>query len=131
MVNITLERPAPVGHYDIVTDFVAPGASVRVFRMRGVGERIEPHVHHCSAQVYLVLEGEVRITLDGVEHFLAPYQALSVPIGISHSAVPLEGEAVLANISVPPLRFDDQLPPERPALPPDFRLPHPGVDLED
>lgn len=131
MVNVVLERPQPVGTYEILTDFVTPSASIRVFRIRGVAQRIEPHVHHHSAQVYLVLAGEARIMVDGVEHFLRPYQALSVPIGVAHSAVPVGEVAVLANISTPPLRVDDQLPPDAPATPPDFELPGPGADMED
>jgi mannose-6-phosphate isomerase-like protein (cupin superfamily) len=131
MVNITLERPTPVGTYDILTDFLTNDAGVRVFRMGGVAQRIEPHVHHRSAQIYVVLEGEARITVDGVEHFLRPYQALAVPVGVPHSAAALGPEAVLANISTPPLRFDDQLPPDRPVTPPDFELPRPGSDVED
>jgi|GEM_PF-951143 len=131
MGSTTLERPVPVGTYELLTDFVAQNASIRIFRMHGAGERVEPHVHHKSAQIYLLLEGAARITVDGVDHVLHPYQAFSVPVGVPHAAVPIGEEAVLANISVPPLRFDDQLPPDTPAAPPDFELPGPGADLED
>jgi len=130
-MSVTAERITPVGKYDILTDYVTPGASVRVFRIHGAGERIDQHIHHKSTQIYLSIQGAARITVDGVEHIVGPYEALTVCPGIAHGAVPVGEEAILANISIPALEFDDQLPVEQDLEPPDWKLPGEGTDLED
>lgn len=128
---MSTERPIPVGRYEIVQDFVMPGASVRVFQMEGSAERIEQHIHHKSTQIYLSIAGEARIAVDGVEHLLSPYEALAVYPGSAHGATPVGTRAILANISIPALANDDQLPVSEQPEPPDMRLPRIGSDYDD
>jgi mannose-6-phosphate isomerase-like protein (cupin superfamily) len=125
------DRPIPVGIYQLLQDFECPAASVRVFRLEGERDAVGSHVHRRSAQVYVALRGTVMVDVDGVETVLAPYQALAVWPGEGHSASAVGGEAVLMNISVPPLRADDQVAVAHTADSPDLRLPREGGDIED
>ena len=124
-------RPAPVGRYELVQDYETRNASVRVIRMDGEVERVEQHVHHKSMQIYLVIAGEARITIDGVEHLMGPFEMISVYPGTAHGAAPAGETAILANISVPPLEADDQLPVVEEPEPPDLKLPLIGSDFDD
>lgn len=121
---MTEQRPAPVGLYHILQDFECPTASVRVFRMKPGSEAIAGHVHHRSMQIYVAIEGTVLIDVDGVETTLTPYQAFPVWPGRQHSASPTGGEAVLMNISIPPLAADDQVPVPAHYEPNDMKLPN-------
>ncbi len=129
---MTNPRPAPVGLYQILQDFECPTASVRVFRMTSSGDAVAGHIHRRSMQIYVALEGSVLVDVDGVETLLEPYGALPVWPGSRHSATPAGADAVLMNISIPPLAADDQIAsplPQHEA--PDMVLPHSGDDLED
>ncbi len=103
------DRPAPVGRYEVLQDFECPTASVRVLRLAGTAEHIEQHVHRRSMQIYLGIEGQARIVVDGVEHLIGPYEALPVWPGSEHGAIAGSREATLVNISIPPLSADDQV----------------------
>jgi len=127
----TAQRPIPVGKYEILQDYETKAASVRVFRMEGSVERIEQHVHHHSTQIYMVIAGEARITVDGVDHTLLPFETLAVYPGTAHGAAPVGPQAILANISIPPLAADDQLPVAGEPEPPDLKLPKVGSDYDD
>jgi len=129
---MTSTRPTPVGLYHLLTDFECPAASVRVFRMRGEGDAVGSHVHRRSMQMYLAIEGTVVVEVDGVETVLKPYEVLAVWPGSVHRASPLDGEAVVANISIPPLGADDQVPIATVPEPPDRQLPQgDDADVED
>lgn len=128
---MTDQRPIPVGQYRVLQDFECPTASVRVFRLGGPMESIDQHVHRRSMQIYVSVAGRARITVDGVEHVLEPYDAFAVWAGTPHGAAPFDGEATIMNISVPPLEADDQLPVTPLAEPADMRIPGAGTDLED
>ena len=104
------ERPAPVGLYDLLQDFQCAAASVRVLRLGGTGDAVGGHIHHHSMQIYLALQGTVIIDIDGTETVLEPYACLEVPANQVHSATPVGGDAVVVNISIPPLGTDDQVP---------------------
>ena len=109
------ERPANVGHYQILEDLEAPDASVRVIQMTGA-EEVECHVHQRSAQIYVALVGKVVVLCDGEETVLEPYRAFPVPRQSSHGVKPYgHGPAVVLNVSVPPLEADDQVPTLSPA----------------
>lgn len=125
-----VQRPTPVGLYQLLQDFDCPAASVRVFRMDGERDAVASHVHRRSTQIYVALRGTVMIDVDGMETVLAPYQALAVWPGQAHSASAIGGEVILMNISAPPLAADDQVPVAAIAEPPDLRLPHDGGDLQ-
>lgn len=124
---MTAARPTPVGLYHLLTDFECPAASVRVLRMSGEGDAVGSHVHRRSAQIYVALEGSVAVEVDGVEHILRPYETLAVWPGSVHRASPVDGEAVVMNISVPPLGADDQLPVAAPTGTEDPSLPAGGA----
>jgi mannose-6-phosphate isomerase-like protein (cupin superfamily) len=129
---MTSTRPTPVGLYHLLTDFECPAASVRVFRMRGEGDAVGSHVHRRSMQMYLAIEGTVVVEVDGVETVLKPYEVLTVWPGSVHRASPLDGEAVVANISIPPLGADDQVPATSVPEPADRQLPRgSAADVED
>jgi mannose-6-phosphate isomerase-like protein (cupin superfamily) len=123
-------RPPKVGAYELLEDFEAQDASIRVIKMGG-GEDVQPHIHQRCAQIYLAIEGEAVVVCDGVETRLHPYRAVRVPRGSAHGVRPINGPAIVANISVPPLQPDDQvatLPSYETA---DMRLPGPAGDVED
>lgn len=112
---MTTQRPALVGNYELLQDFDAAPASVRVFRLAGGAQAVQRHLHHHSAQIYVAIQGRVAIERDGVEVEIAPYEAVVVNPGTVHGARPIDGTAVVMNISVPPLAADDQTPVTGPA----------------
>lgn len=60
------------------------------------------HRHDRVENVYLVLEGHVRVVLDGVEHLLDPGDAAFIPRGVPHSASNVgEGDALLVEVYAP------------------------------
>lgn len=110
---MSAQRPVPVGNYSLLEDYECPSASVRVIRMVGGGERVDPHIHRRSMQLYVAISGQVVVESDGVEHLLEPYRPLAVWPGSPHGVRPVNGEAVVMNISIPPLGADDQGPLEK------------------
>jgi mannose-6-phosphate isomerase-like protein (cupin superfamily) len=126
------ERPPQVGNYELVTDYESDEMTVRIFRMVAGAERVEPHVHQRSAQVYVPLVGQVAVEVDGVQRIVNPYHAHRVAAGRAHSARPVSGTVIVMNISVPPLRADDQVPAAAAApATPDMALPNGGGDVDD
>ncbi len=128
---MTSRRPEPVGTYEILQDFETPTASIRVFRMSTQAEAVGGHVHRRSMQIYVALAGTIAIDVDGVETRLQPYQALTVWPGSVHSATSVEPDAVLMNISIPPLGADDQSPLSPSHVAPDMRLPRGAADIDE
>lgn len=124
-------RPKPVGHYEVMEDFVTPQASIRIIRMRGEGMEVETHVHHRTTQIYVALEGRVGVVRDGIEVVLEPYAAMTVPVGREHGARPIDGEAIVMNISVPPLAVDDLAPMAVVTKSADFKLPENEDQVDD
>ena len=104
------KRPPMVGSYELLLDFESADLSVRVFRLEPTAGAVDLHVHRHTNQTYVVLEGNAVISRDGLEDTLGPHQAATVEVGTVHGARASGGEAVLMNISVPPLRIDDQVP---------------------
>ncbi len=124
-------RPPQVGNYELMTDYESDEMTVRIFRMVAGAERIEPHVHQRSAQVYVPLVGQVAIEVDGVETVVNPYHVHRVAAGRAHAARPAAGTVIVMNISVPPLRADDQIPLAAAPEPASMSLPRSGGDVED
>ena len=110
---MTTPRPAQVGLYQVLQDYAGPTASVRVFKLKAGADAVGLHVHKKSAQIYVALEGMVVVDVGGQETALKPFDVLQVPAGAAHGASPAGGDAVLMNISVPPLEADDQVPVSR------------------
>jgi quercetin dioxygenase-like cupin family protein len=108
-ITMTSPRPARVGVYELLQDFEARDASIRIFRLQQGAQNVESHVHERSAQIYVALEGRVAIEHDGAETTLTPYEAFAVQPGVVHGARSVDESAVVMNISVPPLEADDQV----------------------
>jgi len=128
---MTAPRPTLVGAYELLQDFDAVPASVRVFRLSTSAEAVQRHLHHHSTQIYVALEGRAAIDRDGAITEITPYEAIVVTPGTVHGAHPVGGPAIVMNISVPPLAADDQFAVADDQLPPDLRLPRGDSDIED
>lgn len=105
--------------------------SIRVLRMDSDAQKIAPHLHHRSAQTYIALEGRALVVCDGVEHVIEPFEVVSIPVKSLHTARALSGHAIVMNISVPPLRADDQSPTLTAMETPDMRMPASESDVDD
>ena len=81
---MTDTRPPQVGNYELMTDYESNEMTVRIFRMVAGVERVEPHVHQRSAQVYVPLVGQVTVEVDGVETIVNPYHVHRVAAGRAH-----------------------------------------------
>ena len=128
---MTATRPPIVGLYRLLQDFTSNEASIRIVRVASGGHSVEPHVHQRSKQFYVALEGRVVIEIDGVETELAPYDVIAVPRGSMHAARSAGNEAVVLNLSVPPLEPDDQVAVHPDIYRSDLALPRTDADLED
>lgn len=128
---MTDTRPPQVGNYELMTDYESNEMTVRIFRMVAGVERVEPHVHQRSAQVYVPLVGQVTVEVDGVETTVNPYHVHCVAAGRAHSARPATGTVIVMNISVPPLEANDQVPVAEVSDPGSMPLPKAGGDVDD
>lgn len=60
------------------------------------------HFHTSAENVYHVLDGRVRIRIDGVDHDAGPGDTVFIPPGVPHSATNIgEGDARLLEIYAP------------------------------
>lgn len=60
------------------------------------------HRHDSSENVYYILQGDVRVRIDGVDHDLRPGMAVFIPPGVPHSAANVgDTEARLLEIYTP------------------------------
>lgn len=60
------------------------------------------HLHTAAENVYHVLEGRVRIRIDGVDHDAGPGDTVFIPPGVPHSATNMgDGDARLLEIYAP------------------------------
>lgn len=60
------------------------------------------HLHTASENVYHVLDGRIRIRIDGVDHDAGPGDTVFIPPGVPHSATNIgEGDARLLEIYAP------------------------------
>jgi mannose-6-phosphate isomerase-like protein (cupin superfamily) len=58
---------------------------------RARGLIAQPHVHARQTERHEVIEGSMRLTIDGREHVLRPGDATDVPPGVSHRQRPSGG----------------------------------------
>ena len=103
-------RPRQVGQYEVIQDFQTSGLSIRIIRMDLATAAIGRHVHHKCEQVYVVMEGEVTVLRGDERLELGLHDVAAIPHGVPHGAFPRQGNAVVMNISTPPLDPDDQVP---------------------
>ena len=83
-----------------------PGAvaSVHLVDIRADAAR---HHHQVQTEVYVVLEGEGEIEVDGVLHPVRPLTAIYLPPGVRHRA---HGNLRILNLVVPPYDPADEHP---------------------
>lgn len=125
------QRPPMVGRYQLLLDYECPDATVRILRLKAGEQAVEQHLHHHTDQIYVTLEGEAVISNEGVDVPLPRYHATTVTRGSLHAARAVAGEAVVINISVPPLRADDQKAAHPDLARNDLSMPSMDSDLED
>lgn len=77
-----------------------PGAAASV-HLVDVGTDAALHHHRRQTEIYVVLEGEGAIELDGVRHAVRPLSVIRIVPGVRHRAL---GRLRLLNVVVP--RFD-------------------------
>lgn len=89
-----------------VFDIVGPaeGSSLD-FHLNAIRSGAGPgpyHLHTSSENIYYVLEGRVRLRIDGVDHEVEPGDAAFIPPGIPHSvSVVDDGAARVIEIHTP------------------------------
>ncbi len=110
---MTGPRPPRVGNYDLLEDFETDDATVRVLRMAPAGQSIQQHLHEKTTQIYVALQGRVRVEVEGKTVDLEPYRATVIPAGKAHGAGAVGETAILINTSIPPLAAADQIPAPR------------------
>jgi len=78
--------------------FLSPDNSVATVHLVDISADSRPHYHQRLTEIYLVLEGEGHLELDGEIVPLRPLTAVLIKPGCRHRAV---GTLRIANISVP------------------------------
>jgi mannose-6-phosphate isomerase-like protein (cupin superfamily) len=63
------------------------------------------HYHRTMTEIYVVLEGEGEIELDGVRHPVKPLTAVYLPPGCRHRAI---GRLRILNLPIPPFDPSDE-----------------------
>src|SRR4051794_309011 len=58
---------------------------------RARGLITQPHVHLHQAERHEVIEGSMRLVIEGREHLLGPGDAMEVPAGAEHTQIPGKG----------------------------------------
>jgi len=111
----TMPVDCPYGHVQrIVTGGEGGVANVHVVRVT----EGKPHVHAGYHEVYYVLAGRGRMTLDGREHALRPGAVAVVPAGVAHALAAEPGETLeFVIFGTPPMPIDDDRARPRPPAP--------------
>jgi mannose-6-phosphate isomerase len=82
----------PWGGFDVLADEV----DYKVKRIMVVpGRRLSYQVHARRSEHWFVVAGRALVTLDEVEHRLAPGQAIDVPVGTAHRIASVGDEPLL------------------------------------
>ena len=84
--------------------FVDEPARVASLHLLEVREAVT-HYHRGATELYLVLEGEGTVELDGVSHPARPMSAFLIPPGVRHRAV---GDLRAVVVAVPAADDDDE-----------------------
>jgi quercetin dioxygenase-like cupin family protein len=95
--------------YEILSHTLMPECSIRIIRML-TNERVAPHFHKKSAQVYTVLEHEVEARVGDQTIRLRPYETVRIEPGQVHAIRAVSAEALVMSLSIPPLDREDQHP---------------------
>lgn len=81
-----------------------PGAVASV-HLVDIAAAAAVHHHQRTTEIYVVLEGEGWIELDGVRHRVRPLSAIYIPPGVRHRAI---GNLRVLNIPVPAFDPSDE-----------------------
>jgi quercetin dioxygenase-like cupin family protein/uncharacterized protein YndB with AHSA1/START domain len=75
---------------------------------RARGFIAQAHIHAAQAERHEVIEGTMRLVVDGREHVLRPGQAMEVPAGVSHRQLPGEHAAGRVRVRLRPAGRTEQ-----------------------
>ena len=95
--------PCPCG--DSRRAFVSPDNPVATLHLVDIRQDAQVHYHKQLTEIYLVLEGEGFMELDGERHPVRPMTAILIKPGCRHRAV---GKLRIVNIPVPAFDPDDE-----------------------
>ena len=85
--------------------FVSPDNPVATIHMVDIAEDAQAHYHKKLTEIYLVLEGEGFMELDGQQIAVKPLTAIFIKPGCRHRAV---GKMRIINIPVPAFEPEDE-----------------------
>ncbi len=85
--------------------FVEPGNPIATIHLVDIAKDARAHYHKKLTEIYLVLEGEGHIELDGVLYPVKPMTAVLIQPGCRHRAV---GALKIVNVPVPAFDPDDE-----------------------
>lgn len=85
--------------------FASPDNPVATIHLVDIEEDARVHYHKTLTEIYLVLEGEGHLELDGVRVPVKPLTAILIKPGCRHRAV---GRMKIVNIPVPAFDSEDE-----------------------
>jgi len=89
--------------------FLRPDNDVASIHLVDISAAAAAHYHEKLTEIYLVLEGEGYMELDGVDYPVRPMTAIFIHPGTVHRA---RGRLRIVNIPIPPFDPDDEHFPE-------------------
>ncbi len=60
------------------------------------------HIHYLQDEIFYVQQGELKVLIDGVEHFAGPGETITVPMGARHLASNNKNEVMEAIVDYSP-----------------------------
>jgi mannose-6-phosphate isomerase-like protein (cupin superfamily) len=97
-VNLNDIRPVPCPCGLTRRAFATPDNPVATLHLVDIQEDARTHYHKRLTEIYLVLEGEGHMELDGQLHPVKPMSAILIQPGCRHRAI---GRLKIVNIPVP------------------------------
>ena len=85
--------------------FVSPENSTATMHIVDIREDAKTHYHKKLTEVYLILEGEGQMELDGELVPVKPFTSIMIKPGCRHRAV---GKMKIVNVSIPPFDPNDE-----------------------
>lgn len=85
--------------------FVSEDNDVATMHMVDITEDAKPRYHKEMTEIYLILEGEGHMELDGEMVPVKPMTAIFIPPGVKHRAV---GEMRIVNVPIPAFDPSDE-----------------------
>ena len=85
--------------------FVEPDNPVASIHVVDIAKEAQTHYHKKLTEIYLVLEGEGQMELDGELHPIKPLSAILIKPGCRHRAI---GDMKIVNIPIPTFDAEDE-----------------------